>query len=80
MIEHLLSVFGAIILVGLLAGVSGVVAWEVIIPWLDDLMSEIVGILAVLTFVARVASFVSDRREQSRANRSLIESDTEDDP
>jgi L-lactate permease len=80
MTEHLLSVFGAIILVGLLAGVSGVVAWEVIIPWLDDLMSEIVGILAVLTFVARVASFVSDRREQSRANRSLIESDTEDDP
>jgi L-lactate permease len=80
MTEHLLSVFGAIILVGLLAGVSGVVAWEVIIPWLDDLMSEIVGILAVLTFVARVASFVSDRREQLRANRSLIESDTEDDP
>jgi hypothetical protein len=80
MAEQLLSVFGAIILVGLLAGVSGVVSWDVIIPWLDTLLSGAVGILAVLTFVARVSSVVTDWREQSRANRSLIESDTEDDP
>ena len=78
MAEQLLSVFGAIILVGLLTGVSGIVAWNVIILWLNTLLSGIVGILAVLTFVARVSSIVN-RPEQSRANRSLIETGTEND-
>jgi hypothetical protein len=80
MAEHLLSVSGALIIGGLLLGAVGVVSWSAVISWLDTFLSGIIGILAVLTFVARVASFVSDRREQSRANRSLIESSFEDDP
>ena len=70
MAEQLLSVFGAIILVGLLAGVSGIVAWNVIIPWLDTLLSGIVGILAVLTFVARVSLIVTDGNNHERTARS----------
>lgn len=80
MAEHLLAVSGAMILGGFALGASGLVAWDAVFSWLDTFLSGIVGILAVLTVVARIGSFVADRRERTRANRSLIETSVEDDP
>lgn len=79
MAEWLLTVVGAIIIVGLIVGASGVVPWNVIVAWLDDLMSIIVGLLAVLTLLARVVWTIGEWRDRSRENRSLIETKFEDD-
>jgi hypothetical protein len=79
MAEQYFTAFGAIVLVGLLIGVSGIMPWNATIAWLDDLMSALIGTLAVLTFLARVTWAFGDWRDRSRENRSLIETGTEDD-
>jgi hypothetical protein len=80
MAEQYFTAFGAIVLIGLLIGVSGIMPWDATIAWLDNLMSALIGTLAVLTFLARVTWAFGDRRDRSRENRSLIETSTEDDP
>jgi hypothetical protein len=79
MVEWLLTVFGAIILVGLAVGVSGVISWDAVVAWLDDPASLVIGLLAVLTFLSRAVWTVSEWRDRSRENRSLIETGTGDD-
>ena len=60
-IEQVLVVFGAVLVIGLVLGATGVQSWEATLSWFDALMDVMIGTVAVLSFIIYATYYVSER-------------------